>query len=447
MKNEILEKVLNAHKNLIVTGDVASGKTTNVLFPIVDNAINKKESLFILDSREEYINKYYDKLKENNYNIVILNLRDMDKSEGWNPLEYPYNLYKNGDVDKAQEYLEKIGKIIFYENSSVDPFWSSTASDFFAGVTLALFEDGKQEEVNFNSVNNMFNGIDKKYGLSDYITTYFKSKDVTSKPYIFASTTFLAPKETKGSILSVARQKLRLYVSREKLSYLMNKTTFNFEDVASKPTAIILIARDENRSLNTLSAMFIEQLYAILLERKAKVKFNFVLDNFDIIEKCNDLVDILGSCLSRNIKVYLATRSLENLSDEYGSYMLKLCDLVSIRNNDVKLVINNTEESTEKEFKTLVINDAQIDYPTLNTSKINLFDIEKVVKDLKSNEVFSDFNNLNSDNHFKVDDLIKSIDDKIAEIEYEEKKDELKKANSEMKSELEQFKIDKINDK
>ena len=447
MKNEILEKVLNAHKNLIVTGDVASGKTTNVLFPIVDNAINKKESLFILDSREEYINKYYDKLKENNYNIVILNLRDMDKSEGWNPLEYPYNLYKNGDVDKAQEYLEKIGKIIFYENSSVDPFWSSTASDFFAGVTLALFEDGKQEEVNFNSVNNMFNGIDKKYGLSDYITTYFKSKDVTSKPYIFASTTFLAPKETKGSILSVARQKLRLYVSREKLSYLMNKTTFNFEDVASKPTAIILIARDENRSLNTLSAMFIEQLYAILLERKAKVKFNFVLDNFDIIEKCNDLVDILGSCLSRNIKVYLATRSLENLSDEYGSYMLKLCDLVSIRNNDVKLVINNTEESTEKEFKTLVINDAQIDYPTLNTSKINLFDIEKVVKDLKSNEVFSDFNNLNSDNHFKVDDLIKSIDDKIAEIEYEEKKDELKKANSEMKSELKQFKIDKINDK
>ena len=447
MKNEILEKVLNAHKNLIVTGDIASGKTTNILFPIVDNAINNKECLFILDSREEYINKYYDKLKENNYNIVILNLRDMDKSEGWNPLEYPYNLYKNGDVDKAQEYLEKIGKIIFYENSSVDPFWSSTASDFFTGVTLALFEDGKQEEVNFNSVNNMFKKIKKKYGLSDYITTYFKSKDVTSKPYIFASTTFLAPKETKGSILSVARQKLRLYVSREKLSYLMNKTTFNFEDIVSKPTAIILIARDENKSLNTLSAMFIEQLYAILLDIKAKVKFNFVLDNFDIIEKCNDLVDILDSCLSRNIKVYLTTRSLEKLSDEYGSYMLKLCDLVSIRNDDIKLVINNTEESTEKEFKNVVINDAQIDYPTLNTLKINLFDIEQVVRDLNSNEVLSKFNNLDSDSSFKIDDLIKKIDDKIAEIEIEEKKAELKKTNDEMKSELEQFKIDNTSDK
>lgn len=446
MKNEILEKVLNAHKNLIVTGDVASGKTTNILFPIVDNAINKKESLFILDSREEYINKYYNTLKEKNYNIVILNLRDMDKSDGWNPLEYPYNLYKNGNVDKAQEYLEKIGKIIFYENSSIDPFWSSTASDFFTGVTLALFEDGKKEEVNFNSVNNMFNGIDKKFGLSDYITTYFKSKDVTSKPYIFASTTFLAPKETKGSILSVARQKLRLYVSREKLSYLMNKTTFDFEDVASKPTAIILIARDENKTLNTLAAIFIEQLYAILLDKKAKVKFNFVLDNFDIIEKCNDLVDILGSCLSRNIKVYLATRSLEKISDEYGSYMLKLCDLVSIGNNDIKLVINSAEELTEKEFKSVLINNTQIDYPTLNTLKINLFDIEKFVGDLKSNEVFSDFTNSDLNDHFKMVDLIKKIDDKIAELEIEEKKDELKKVNGEIKSELEQFKINNTSD-
>ena len=32
MKKEMLEKVLNAHKNLIVEGDNASGKTTNVLF-------------------------------------------------------------------------------------------------------------------------------------------------------------------------------------------------------------------------------------------------------------------------------------------------------------------------------------------------------------------------------------------------------------------------------
>ncbi len=442
MKKEMLEKVLNAHKNLIVEGDVASGKSANILLPIVDNAIEKKESLFILDSKEEYINRYYDKLKSNNYNTIIINLRDMDKSEGWNPLEYPYNLYKNGDKDKAQEYLEKIGKIMFYENSNQDPFWALTASDFFTGVTLALFEDGTVDEVNLNSVNNMFNGIDKKFGATDYITEYFKAKDVASKPYIFASTTFLAPRDTKGSILSVARQKLRLYVSREKLSQLMNKTTFNFEDVVSKPTAIILIARDENKSLNTMAAMFIEQLYAILVDLKSKNKFNLILDNFDIIEKCNDLVDILGSCISRNIKTYIATRSVAELANIYGSYMPKLCDLLSIGNTNIKLVISNVEETFDKDFETVSITESNVEYPTLNTTTIKMFDLEKMVKEIKSQQLGNmGFANTDLGEPFKVDDLIKSIDDKIEQLEIEVKMDKLKKDDKE-KAEFDQFKIE-----
>ena len=93
MEKELLEKLFNSNKNLIVEGEMGIGKTTNVLFPIVDRSIDNKESLLILDSKEEYLNQYYGKLKENNYNTIIINLRDMDKSEGWNPLEYPYNLY------------------------------------------------------------------------------------------------------------------------------------------------------------------------------------------------------------------------------------------------------------------------------------------------------------------------------------------------------------------
>lgn len=445
MKKEMLEKVLNAHKNLIVEGDVASGKTTNVLFPVVENAIENKESLFILDSREEYVNRYYEKLKLNNYNTIILNLRDMDKSEGWNPLEYPYNLYKNGEKDKAQEYLEKIGKIMFYENSSQDPFWALTASDFFTGVTLALFEDGNADEVNLNSVNNMFNGIDKKFGASDYITEYFKTKETSSKPYIFASTTFLAPKDTKGSILSVARQKLRLFVSREKLSQIMNKTTFSFEDVTNKPTAIFVIARDENKSLNAIVAMFIEQLYAILVDLKTKNKFNFILDNFDIVEKCNDLVDILGSCVARNIKTYIATRSVAELANIYGSYMPKLCDLVSIENLKVKLVINQVEESFDRDFETINNLEGNVEYPKLNPTTIKMFDLEKLVKDAKMQQLSStDFSKFNLGEPFKADDLIKSIDAKIEQLELEEKMEKMKKNDNE-KSELEQFKTENMN--
>ena len=62
MKKEILEKMLDSKKNLIVSGDISTGKTLNVLFPLVKEIIDRKESLLILDSKEEYINKYYDDL-------------------------------------------------------------------------------------------------------------------------------------------------------------------------------------------------------------------------------------------------------------------------------------------------------------------------------------------------------------------------------------------------
>lgn len=227
MRKEMLEKVHNARKNLIVSGDISVGKTKNVIIPLVKEMIDNGESLVILDSKEEYLKTYYKSLKEKNYNIVILNFRDLNRSEGWNPLEYPYTLFKNDNKDKAIDYLDKIGSTMFYEGKENDPFWASSASDFFTGVTLGLYDDGNDNQINLNSVNVMFNGVDKRYGGSDYLTKYFDLKDKTSSAYVYACGTCYAPRETKGGILAVARQRLRTYTSREKLSILLNKTTFD----------------------------------------------------------------------------------------------------------------------------------------------------------------------------------------------------------------------------
>lgn len=428
MKKEILEEIINSKKNLIVDGDTLSGKTTNVLFPLVDEMIKRKESIFILDSKEEYINEYYDKLKANDYNIITINLRDLDKSDSWNPLYYPYLLYKKGNYDQSQEYIEKIGKAMFQENTNIDPFWACNASDFMTGIILGLFEDGKEDEINFNSVNDMFNGVDLKYTISDYITTYFNMKDKTSAPYIYASATFLAPKETRGSILSGARQKLRLFVSSEKLSKLLNKTTFSYEEILNRHTAIIFINKDENKSLNVLPAMFMEQLYSILIDNKFDKKFNFVVDNFDSIEYFNELSEMLGSATSRNIKFLIATYSFDKLFNRYGNYISKLCNLLVIGKDKLNLIISGKEEDTDKQFDEVIIKKSNIDYPKLNESPIKIFDLQKFVIDRKVNSFssvsgLSDFSKEGDFKDKSIDELISSIDKKIEEIEAEEYKD------------------------
>ena len=421
MKKEILKRILNDNKNLIVSGDISVGKTSNVLFPLVREMIDEKQSLLVLDSKEEYIKEYYDDLKSKDYNIVILNLRNLSKSEGWNPLEYPYNLYKDGKVDEAINYIEKQAKAIFYDDSEVDQFWSNNSSDFYTGIVLGLFEDGKDNEINLSSVNSMFNSTDNKYSVNDYVTQYFKLKNPSSQSYIFASSTISAPKETKGGIISVARQKLRTYVTREMLSTLLNKTTFSYEDILTKPTAIFVIARDENKYINNVATMFIEQLFTILVNSKIQNQFNFVLDNIDDLERVNELSDMLSSGVSRNIKFEIATRSYEELIEKYGKYIEKLSNLVVVE-KDIKLVIDNEEYTEEKEQLIEFIQDENVEFPLLQKEKIEMFDIVEFVRSKKEGIDMSNpflANNL-STNVPDINGLIKDIDRKIEQLDAKE---------------------------
>lgn len=418
MKKEILKRILNDKKNLIVSGDISVGKTSNVLFPLVREMIDEKQSLLVLDSKEEYIKEYYDDLKSKDYNIIILNLRDLSKSEGWNPLEYPYNLYKDGKVDEAINYIEKQAKAIFYDDSEVDQFWSNNSSDFYTGIVLGLFEDAKDNEINLSSVNSMFNSTDNKYSVNDYVTQYFKLKNPNSQSYIFASSTISAPKETKGGIISVARQKLRTYVTREMLSTLLNKTTFSYEDILTKPTAIFVIARDENKYINNVATMFIEQLFTILVNSKIQNQFNFILDNIDDLERVNELSDMLSSGISRNIKFEIATRSYEELIEKYGKYIEKLSNPVVVE-KDIKLVIDNEEYTEEKEQLIEFIQDENVEFPLLQKAKIETFDIVGFVRSKKESiDMRNPFlaNNLSTN----VNGLIKDIDRKIEQLDAKE---------------------------
>ena len=421
MEKEILKRILSDKKNLIVSGDISVGKTSNVLFPLVREMIDEKQSLLVLDSKEEYIKEYYDDLKSKDYNIVILNLRDLSKSEGWNPLEYPYNLYKDGKVDEAINYIEKQAKAMFYDDSEVDQFWSNNSSDFYTGIVLGLFDDGKDNEINLSSVNSMFNSTDNKYSVNDYVTQYFKLKNPNSQSYIFASSTISAPKETKGGIISVARQKLRTYVTREMLSTLLNKTTFSYEDILTKPTAIFVIARDENKYINNVATMFIEQLFTILVNSKIQNQFNFVLDNIDDLERVNELSDMLSSGVSRNIKFEIATRSYEELIEKYGKYIEKLSNHVVVE-KDIKLVIDNEEYTEEKEQLIEFIQDENVEFPLLQKEKIETFDIVEFVRSKRESiDMRNPFlvNNL-STNVSDINGLIKDIDRKIEQLDAKE---------------------------
>ena len=109
---DLFEELFNDRQNLVINGDISSGKTKNLLMPMFEEMILRDESVFVTDSKEEYLTKYYDELIRRNYKVLIFNLRDFTKSECFNPLLYPYYLYKNNKKSKAIDLLEEITKVM-----------------------------------------------------------------------------------------------------------------------------------------------------------------------------------------------------------------------------------------------------------------------------------------------------------------------------------------------
>lgn len=383
MKRELLVEEYSARKNIMVIGDISVGKTRNVMFPLVDEIIEEKDSMLILDAKEEYINRYYEELKAKDYNVIIVNLKDLDKSEGWNPLSYPYSLYQKGDVDRAIDYIEKLGETIFFEGNTNEQFWALAAKDFFTGLVLGLFEDGKEEEINFNSIDRIFDVLDGGFrrGDADYVNTYFKMKNRESLACAYAVSMMTGPNETRGGVLFTIRQKLRSYIGRDKLNLLMNKTTFSYEEIGKKPTAIFVMARDYNRNLNSVATMFIEQLFEMLIDMKIEKKFNFILDNFEVIERFNNLGEMLGSGISRNVRFILGIRCLEDVLDRYGSYVRNLSDVVRVSLDCIEFEIGKRVEKVSNDFDGNVkISECNVVYPILESEKIKMFDLPEFVR-------------------------------------------------------------------
>ena len=240
----------NSEYHNLVIGATGSGKTQTVIFPTVELLAKNKESMIITDPKGEIYEQTANMLKDKGYNIFVLNFRDPQQGNAWNPLTLPYDMYKAGNQDKAIELLDDLAANILYEENSgnADPFWEKTSADYFSGVALGLFEDAKESEININSISLATTVGEEKFGGSTYIKEYFAAKDQASAAAINASSTIMAPTETKGSILSVFKQKVKLFASRENLSEMLSHSDIDLESIGARPTAVFIVIQDEKKT-------------------------------------------------------------------------------------------------------------------------------------------------------------------------------------------------------
>ena len=324
--NEKEAWVDNGEYHTLVIGSTGSGKTQTVIKPTVQLLAKAGESMIITDPKGEIYESTANMLRDKGYDVQILNFRDPQNGSSWNPLSMPYRMYKNGNQDKAIELLDDLALNILYDESSnnSDPFWEKTSADYFSGVALGLFEDAKEDEININSISLMTTVGEEKFGGTTYIKEYFSFKDPAGAASINASSTINAPTDTKGSILSVFRQKIKLFASRENLSEMLSHSDIELADIGRKKTALFIVVQDEKKTYHSLVTILLKQCYETLIDvaqengGKLPVRTNFLLDEFANMPPLKDVTTMITAARSRRIRFTMIIQNYAQLNQVYG---------------------------------------------------------------------------------------------------------------------------------
>ena len=383
MLNENEMWVDDSEYHSLVIGATGSGKTQGIIHPMVHSLSKAKESMIITDPKGEIYEGNAEMLRKRGYQILILNFRDPQNGNAWNPMSMPYKLYKEGNHDKAIELLDDLALNILYDesNKNADPFWEKTSADYFSGVALGLFEDAKEEEININSISLATTVGEEKFGGSTYIKEYFAGKDPASAAAINASSTIMAPSETKGSILSVFKQKVKLFASRDNLSEMLSHSDIDLETIGEKPTAVFIVIQDEKKTYHSLVTILLKQIYETLISTAQKhggklpVRTNFLLDEFANMPPLKDVTTMITAARSRKIRFTMIIQNFAQLDSVYGKD-----DAETIRGNcgNIIYLITTELKALEEISKMCGEEKSKKDDKTASTPLVTVSDLQRM---------------------------------------------------------------------
>ena len=321
----------------LLIGATGSGKTQTTILPIINLSIKAKESFFVIDPKGLLYKKVGKKLDEEGYKTTVIDLENTTLGNNWNPLTLAYQVYKEGNKDKAQDLIEEVGYYLFEDEKPnlSDPFWVNATIGYFEGLALYLFENYQEEEINLANIAKLSNKISEE-GSKEFLNKIDKNSAI----YLNLVTTLSAPNETKGSILSVFQQKIKPFISRENLSNLLSKTDTNFKDIIAEKSAIFIVD-GLSEVAKRLVPLYINQLIESKnLYDDTKKPFNMLLDEFCCMLKMKNFATVTGQARGLNIQMTVVVQNYQQLISVYGkegAEILKLCfgNILYLLSNDI----------------------------------------------------------------------------------------------------------------
>lgn len=375
-KNKILTQNvrigLNGRKhrrnlNVMIVGGSGSGKTRFYAKP---NVMQANTSFVVLDPKGEILRDTGNLLKENGYEIKVLDLINMHLSHCYNPFAY---LKDDKDVLKLVTNL--IRNTTPKGSNTNDPFWERSETALLEALILYLLYEAPPEEKNFPMVMEMIAAAEVR----EEDETYQSPLDELFERLQMREPEHLAVKQYNIFKLAAGKTAKSILISlgvrleKFNLASIAGITTtdeLELSSIGEKKTALFAVIPDNDSSFNFIVGMLYTQLFQQLYfladhvyDGRLPVHVHFVMDEFSNVALPDEFDKLLSTMRSREISVSIILQNLAQLKALFKDTWESI-----VGNCDEFLYLGGNEQSTHK-YVSELLGKETIDTNTYGQSK------------------------------------------------------------------------------
>ena len=319
--------VTGLNNNMLVIGGSGAGKTFFIVKPnIMQMMLNN--SFIATDPKGEIARATANMLKKNGYNVKVLNLIDMAKSDGYNPFRY---IREENDVVKLVTNI--ISNTTPKETAPTDPFWEKSESMFLQALFYYVWLEMPPNRKNFRSVLDLLSEaeVDAK-GNDSKLTKKMKQLAKTSKlkqnhpAYKQYMKVIRGAGDTVRSIIISANSRLAL-LENPQILRILSKDDLHLEELGigvngdkHTRTALFCIIPDSDKSYNFIVGMLYTQLFQELYfqadfknDGKLPIQVTLMMDEFANVALPDDFCSLLSTMRSRRISSIIIIQNLAQI--------------------------------------------------------------------------------------------------------------------------------------
>ena len=333
--------------NILCCGGSGAGKTR---FFAKINLMNAACSYVVLDPKSEMLRDCGNLLKQQGYEIKVLDLINMDKSHCYNPFVY---LKSDNDIQRLVTNLFK--NTTPKGSQSQDPFWDQAASMLLLALVFYLHYEAPEEEQNFPMVMEMIRAGEVREDMEDYLSPLdelFNRLELRNPDHIalkyYRNYRSGSAKTLKSiQITLVARlEKFNL----ESLAGITQTDEMDLYRIGEKKTVIFACIPDNDSSFNFIVGMLYTQLFQQLYYQadqihggRLPVHVHFIMDEFANVALPDDFDKLLATMRSREISVSIIIQNMAQLKALFEKQWESI-----VGNCDTFLYLGGNEQSSHK---------------------------------------------------------------------------------------------------